>query len=557
MLLTEPIAPHYYGSPGEPLGPDNSDSFDTDAIIRFIRRYWRVCLIWLLGGLCAGMAYAMLSPAHYTAFASVLLEDNTSRSAGPAPNGTEAAHSTYIDTQVQIFQSDEVVGRVVDKNHLTKDEEFGRTGGGLRVLIRSLLGFGSAAADREPRHATIVSVRRAVSVRRVGMSDVAEIGFTSRNPSRSAEIVNAIIQSYIDGRLILARSVHDDTASYLQERLADLREKAFPVEPPEDPSAATPEHGQQARARFREQQVRIETYRTLYDRLLQRIYGDTDAQFSSPGVRVITPAEPPLFASSRLLFVLVFAAVGGVSGIGHALLRELRDDGLRTVQDVKRLTDLDRVFGIPKIETQAPDAGESLPGLLQPAYMFVSACLHDAMGKVAARLQEGQNRRSGWIIGVAAPADGTGVSSVAAHLARVIADSGKKTLLLDANWRQSSIGQALLNSNQSRRLARGLTTINLEAGKLDVLVLRATSPTSELNALLSIVSTLELLCADYDRIVVDFHSSEQTADLAASMTVIDEVIVVAESRRTTLDCLRRLLQELPRSKIAAVILNKA
>jgi hypothetical protein len=57
-------------------------------------------------------------------------------------------------------------------------------------------------------------------------------------------------------------------------------------------------------------------------------------------------------------------------------------------------------------------------------------------------------------------------------------------------------------------------------------------------------------------VVVDFHSTEHTADFEANMTAINEVIVVAEARRTSSETLLGFLRLIPSAKIAAVILNK-
>ena len=75
------------------------------------------------------------------------------------------------------------------------------------------------------------------------MSNVLEIRFTSRSPVRSATIANAIIQSYIDGRLMAQRKERAAAASHLRERLAELQDKAFPADPPQDapPQGAPPQ----------------------------------------------------------------------------------------------------------------------------------------------------------------------------------------------------------------------------------------------------------------------------------------------------------------------------
>jgi len=557
MLRTGPVVLPPDALPQEPLGPDEPDSLDTDAIIRFIRRRWRLCTIWILAGLGAGIAFALLSPAYYTAYATILFEDRALRPLAASIGGADAAASSYLDSQVQVLESDEVVGRVVAQNRLTDDQEFGKGAGGLRARIAAFLGLGRATRNTEPRHLAILRVRSALSVRRVGVSDVVEIGFTSHNPARAAAIANAAGQSYVDGRLELKRQAREDAASYVRERLAALRDKAFAIEPPQDSSPATPQSAEQARARFRELQNNAETYRALYNGLLQRAYADGDSPLSSLGLRVITPAEAPLGRSwPRSIHVIGILAVAAVAGIGHALLKEVTDHSLKTVDDVQRATSLDCIAGVPRIDGQAWTTEESRPADLQPAYLRASASLCEAMVRVALRLHEGQNRRSGLVIGVAAAAGGAGVSSIAAHLARIMAESGQKTLLVDANWRKPSMPMAMLNSSSSRTLARGLASIHLEPERLDVLVLRATAPISELNASLSIISTLQHLQTEYDCVVVDLHAAEQSADLEASISVVSEVIVVVEAGRTTSQSLHGLLRALPRDKIAAVVLNK-
>jgi Mrp family chromosome partitioning ATPase len=178
------------------------------------------------------------------------------------------------------------------------------------------------------------------------------------------------------------------------------------------------------------------------------------------------------------------------------------------------------------------------------------------MDKVAVRLQNGQSQRSGLIIAVASPTRSAGASSVAVHLAAVIAECGQKTVLVDANWQKPSPAKAILNADPSRKLERELVTFRLELKSLDVLALRPTSPISELNASLSIVTTLRHLQPSHDYLVVDFHSAEQTADLEASMNVIKQVIVVVEARRTYSENLRNFLRCIPKDKLATVVLNK-
>ncbi len=258
-----------------------------------------------------------------------------------------------------------------------------------------------------------------------------------------------------------------------------------------------------------------------------------------------------------MVLVVAFIGFSGIAGVGHSLLRELTDHRLRTIEDVQASTGLDRAVTVHEVKTQAWKMDHSVSEHLQPAYTKVSICAYDAMAKLAVRLRDRQTHQNGWIIGVAAPTEGAGTSLIAAHLARIIAESGQRTILLDANWQKTAADQEPPSPGQSQKLAKAFATMGVEAGALDVLVLRATTPISELNASLSIKSTLDLLRADYECIIVDFHAGDLTADLEAALAVTDRLIIVAEAVRTTWERLCGFLRYLPRNNIAAIILNRS
>src|ERR1700722_9669354 len=98
MSRKESVLPQSYDLARETIGPDDRDSVDTDALLRFIRKRGRLCLGWLVAGLCTGILYGMATPAHYTATANILLEDHSAKSPDAPVGETDAAHSTYVET---------------------------------------------------------------------------------------------------------------------------------------------------------------------------------------------------------------------------------------------------------------------------------------------------------------------------------------------------------------------------------------------------------------------------------------------------------------------------
>ena len=183
-----------------------------------------------------GVGYALVSGPSYTATAAALLQDPTPRLATDAAVAqSDTAHSTYIETQLQVFTSNEIIGRAVDALRLVDDPEFGRNAGGLRTWLidqARLLLRPSSVAEQEPRHATIVRVKRALAVHRVGTSDVLEIQFTSRNRERAAEFATAIIRAYVDSRQAEQESSRKTAEAHDWKLLAHLHDKAFPTVPP-------------------------------------------------------------------------------------------------------------------------------------------------------------------------------------------------------------------------------------------------------------------------------------------------------------------------------------
>ena len=527
--------------------PQDGEAIDFEAILRFGRKRFRLWLAWLLLGVLLGIGYAALSPPAYTVTAAILLKDPTPRMGGDvAIAQSEGAHSTYIDTQIQVFASNEIIGRVVDMLSLIDDPEFGRNAVDLRTWltgqVHSML-RSSPTPEHDPRFETVVRVRRALALYRVGMSDVIEIQFTSRDPNRAAELASAVIRVYALSRLAEQESARTAAAERDWKRLEELRDKAFPAAPPDRTASSGVAPGPEARALFLEEQQKTDTYRLLYGSLLQRALGYADSDLPLPNLRVITPPTPLPLASSRLIGIVTFIGLGGIFGLVHALLREATDDTLRTADDVRRADEVGRVVVVSRLSPRAFGTG-SIPQL------------YEVMGKLAVALMERSGCTERWMIGVTSSADGTGASLVAGQLARVIAETGKSTCLVDATWRLPPPDLAGRPPTLNGEFARSKETLRLSNRTLDVLTLRSAVAVSDLLGSRSVISALEEVSTSYACIIVDLHSPFTTMDLEATIGRLDDIIVVVEANRSKAEALRHILQLIPFRKRAAVVLNK-
>ena len=297
-----------------------------------------------------------------------------------------------------------------------------------------MLGLKTPATEASGPYATIRRVRRAFVIRRVGVSNAVQIEFTSVDANRSAALANAFARSYIDGQMELKRKAQAQLSLSLQDRLSELRDKAFSIDPPiAEPRDRSPGAEEQERARNREIQNATDTYRVLYNTFLQRRYTELIDEFF-PGARVITNAEPPLQRSwPQLPIIFGLAGFAGLAaGIGHGLLRQRI---VRLVDDAAFSTEVGLVAGADTLKGNAWRERHPRTQNLQPAYTRYAPAMLEAIAKVTVRLG-GRSETNKSVVAIVAPADKAGASTIAAHLAVIIAETGRKTLLVDANWRR-------------------------------------------------------------------------------------------------------------------------
>lgn len=535
----------------QPIRPYDGETVDVEAVGRFLRRHGRRCLMWFIGSLLAAGVFFIFAPSYYTAIATILLEQPA---APGGQNGGDAAAraEAYVESQVLVLQSADVLGRVVQKNGLIGHSAIG-LGTRLRMWIKSLLPEDARILQPDPKHAAILGLKRSLSVQRAGTSNVVDIGLTAKDPSTAAKIANAVVDAYIAQRTAMRREANEAVRADLRARLADLRRKAFTAGPSQPLSIPAGQSEEQARLAFHESQNEVTTYRMLYDTLLQRLYNETPTG-PEPGLQVLTRAEPPVHRSWPPPALALAVVVAG-SGLGllEALVKAMADHTLWTVADIRREVGFQRAVVIPR--TQQRNATQERRNAASQMQLAASPTFVDALSRVVIGLGGESGSLGGMMIGVVAPARGAGASTVAMYLAAMIAEHGQRTVLVDANW--SKPPRAVEGGPRSGRvLASRSSTLSPGAGELRIVKLRATGPASGASISLSISTTLRETRNDAACVVVDFLSLEQSADIEACLGQLQKVVVVAEARMTTSGQLLEVAQRVGPEVITAVVLNK-
>lgn len=346
-------------------------------------------------------------------------------------------------------------------------------------------------------------------------------------------------------------------------------------------------------------------YHTLFDNFLQR-YMEAIQQQSFPitDARIISPAVAPAKKSKPVtsLVLAISLSLGTMASIGIASLREAMDGVFRTARQAEQelgarclciipqmsavnAPGLMRGGGAPETSTlpalpaPAPGPGEPVPAqelrfafndplkrraVEDPISVFTEAF---RAIKVSAWLQA--NVRQTKVIGVTSTLPAEGKSTVAANLATLMADAGRRVVLIDADLRNPTLARSLSPRPQAGWL-------DVISGKLDLTDVTGREPTTGL-ALLPLLLTdapvhsdevlasqgfrdlLERLRQNYDYIIVDLPPLAPVVDVRAIVPAIDSFVFVVEWGATSVKTVRRHLvpeAEL-HDRLLGVVLNKA
>jgi succinoglycan biosynthesis transport protein ExoP len=178
-------------------------------------------------------------------------------------------------------------------------------------------------------------------------------------------------------------------------------------------------------------------------------------------------------------------------------------------------------------------------------------------------------RRRVSVIGIGSALAGEGKSMTAANLAEVIADNGRKVLLIDCDLRNPGLTRRL-TPNAKRGLLDALSGAALEdlvwhdpATGLHVLPAPARSvhamhPSGALSSA-AMQKLLESAQKAYQFVILDFPPIVQVADVKAASHLIDSFILVIEWGRTPQTTVLDALDTAPlvADKLIGAVLNKA
>ncbi|HEV7249485.1 MAG TPA: polysaccharide biosynthesis tyrosine autokinase [Shinella sp.] len=346
--------------------------------------------------------------------------------------------------------------------------------------------------------------------------------------------------------------------------------------------------------RLRELEQKATALKVLSESYLSR-YEQASQQQSFPiaKARVISDAGVPVSPSSpsRTMVIGLSLVLGLMAGGALTFVQEMREryfrveGDIRTVLGLKPLGYLPLVGGqkkrkpamigakVVKAEQGPPEEEEVIPlermtrVVLDAPRSAFAETLRNAKLASDVMLQGLESR----VIGVVSALQGEGKSTVATNFAALLAASGKRTLLIDADLRKPSLSAMLKPTPQAGLVETILGEIPWNQAikidrqtKLAVLPIALRSASGALHHTNELVSSpgMKRLIAEvrkaFDYVIVDLAPLGPVVDAKAFEPLADGFVFVVEWGRTPSALVRDLLAAENRieAKVLGVVLNK-
>jgi len=284
----------------------------------------------------------------------------------------------------------------------------------------------------------------------------------------------------------------------------------------------------------------------------------------APYINLLDPASPAYAIGTTLREkTMLGVLVGLLLGLAAAFFLEYLD------QTIKNAADVERVVGIPVLGQIPDDSGLQRNGQRSGVALITQCAPDEPMAEAFRALRTNVTfvgaERPLQLIAVTSPGPGEGKSTTAANLAVALAQSGQRTLLVDADLRRPQVHRAfslvqepgLTNILVGRAPAREAIRPDVQP-QLDILPSGPTPPNpSELlgsNAMHALIGELR---RTYDYIVLDTPPTLPVTDAAVVASSADGTILVLRSGDTEEVPAQRAVEQLKRvhARVAGVVLN--
>lgn len=313
-----------------------------------------------------------------------------------------------------------------------------------------------------------------------------------------------------------------------------------------------------------------ERHRKLFNTLVERMRNvEASSDYVRTNAEVVEMASVPTvpIRPDKSRSVIISALLGLMLGMGLAFLFENLDESIKTPEDLKERLGLPVLGFVPKVEPK--EEHKDIPmGLICLYEPFSSAT--EAYRNVRTSLFFSIPADSTRSIAIGSCGPGEGKTTTAVNIAITIATSGRKVILIDADFHRPMVNKILGLENE-----KGLTNVltgdlyledaiqkiyheDHELKMLDVLTAGPRSPNpAELLGSHVMKELIDHLKHHYDWVIVDTPPVLFVSDASIVSAMCDGFILVVKSGKNNRTVLKRAIDHLDSLKINVIgsILN--
>ena len=545
------------------------------------------------GALSTGILYLVITPPYYTATAQMLVD--TKRSMSVPLSSDYAVDSAVVESQLQTIKSEKIAVDVVQKLDLANDAEF--TGPGVLSQILESIGLGEHRKDNGPdakQQSALATFRRGLGVSRIGLSYAVDISFSSHDPQKAARIANTVADAYINDQLN-ARTLNTERAnSWMLAKIDELRSQASDATDAlegfkAENHVANDDFGkldEQHEAQFRQLESAAQGFKRSYETFvnLDRFSRTSQEQvFPVTEARILTQASPPRGSSSPKMGLALLVALASGCGLGllAALAREQLDPTIRSRGQLERRLGVRSLGSIPTVRRRSGILGFQLPMVGSGGLLSFfgrgqdSAEALKTLRRVIAAIDDCNQPSS--VLGVTSANSGEGTTTIAFNLAGLAASSGKRVLLIDANFANPSLTNEIELSSQpgSKGLLHRLIGLkqrrqvlpeSAEANDSSMpengafyFLPHSRNATAMAGTPAKIEEVLIAVRSNYDCVIIDIPSILDHVDVSVMAKLLDFLVIVVCSGDTTLEEAEESIESslFVAERLLGIIVNKA
>lgn len=200
---------------------------DPREILRVLRPRWRIVAAPTVLFALLGLAWLALAPPQYAASTQILMDPRglqVVKDGVTPPDQASDASLLLVDSQIRVLVSDDILRRVVEQFHLEKDPEFVQPASfldGVKSALASLAGGRPTPADESL--VALRALRDRTGAKRMERSFVVELGVTTESRQKSADLSQAIAETYLASAAQTQAEITRKAGSAVTGRLGELQ----------------------------------------------------------------------------------------------------------------------------------------------------------------------------------------------------------------------------------------------------------------------------------------------------------------------------------------------